>query len=239
MSAPLKQTAQNACDPENVRKPAVRSAIFDIDGTLLDSLPVWNDLGARYLRHLGIEPAPDLAEQLAPLTIGEGVCYMKKRYGIAQSEEEIRSGLAGELDRFYRAEAVLKPGMREIVRFLRSRGIPLVLATVGDPALTRAALERLDMMPYFGKMFVCEDYGTTKREARIFQIAADFLGTAPAETLVFEDTLPPVLAASAAGFRTAVVEDALQGQDRAALEQEAELFLTMPASCDAVRNAFF
>lgn len=216
----------------------IRGAIFDIDGTLLDSLGIWNELGARYLRSLGIAPEPGLADALFPLTIEEGVRYLKTHYAIGKAEPDIRAGLTAQIDLFYEREVQMKPGMEDVLRMLRDAGIPMVLATIGEPSQEETALRRLGAWAYFRKMFVCEDYGTTKREALIYDIAARELGTSPEETLVFEDMLQAVETAKAAGYRTVAVADSEQAKDRKALQREAELFVEPESAAETLKRAF-
>ena len=107
-----------------VRK--VRGAAFDIDGTLLDSTGIWDGLAGRYLSSIGVRAGPDLAERLFTLTLDEGVAYMKERYGLSQSPEQVRQGISAILEGFYREEAHLKPGAREFVLGLREAGVRML-----------------------------------------------------------------------------------------------------------------
>ncbi|MGI5888463.1 MAG: HAD family hydrolase [Oscillospiraceae bacterium] len=203
----------------------IRSAIFDIDGTLLDSMKVWDDLGARYLRSRGVEPEENLAETLFPMTLEEGCSYMKEHYRLPEGEETIKKGIGDIFARFYNEEAELKPGAAEYVRKLHGMGIPMVLATVGDAQLERNALRRLGILGCFKKLFNCGDYGTSKREPLIHLKAAEFLGTKPSETAVFEDTYAAVHSAHTAGFFVAAVEDAASSADRDKIRKEADIYI--------------
>ncbi len=201
-----------------------RAVIFDIDGTLIDSMPIWDDLGARYLRSLSVTPEPDLGKILFPMTIAEGVHYLKEHYHLSESEEEIRQGLQAITEHFYREEVPLKKGAFAFVQALSKRQIPMVLATIGETELEKAALKRLQIWPYFQKMFVCEDYHTTKKESRIYEICAEYLRLPPAEILVVEDLLQAICSASGAGFQTAAIYDAASRKDEAALRAEADYY---------------
>jgi HAD superfamily hydrolase (TIGR01509 family) len=204
------------------RDHSIRGAIFDIDGTLIDSMPIWDELGARYLRSLHIEPEPELGQVLFPMTVAEGVRYLKSHYALSQSEDSIRDGLNAQMEQFYRQEVQLKPGAAEVVKEMYQAGIMLVLATIGDPSLEKAALHRLGIDQYFSQMFVCETYHTTKRESKIYQIAADAMNLAPRHVLVVEDIYQAIHAAGSAGFVTAAIYDAASEQDMPRMKNEAD-----------------
>ena len=203
----------------------IRGAIFDIDGTLIDSMKVWDDLGARYLISIGVTPEPDLARILFPLTLAEGCAYIKEHYHLRESEKEIETGIHAIFARFYREEVMLKPGAERLLRLLDARKIPMVLATVGDTELEIAALTRLGVFRYFRKLFNCSDYRTSKREPLIYEKAASYLGTKPQETLVFEDTFAAVHSAKMAGFRVVAVQDEASLSDREKIRAEADIYL--------------
>ncbi|MDD5986281.1 MAG: HAD family phosphatase [Eubacteriales bacterium] len=214
----------------------LRGAIFDIDGTLLDSMPIWDELGARYLAARGICPEEGLGEILFPMTIEEGVRYLKRRYALPETEETIRSGLMEELALFYRRQVPLKDSAAALLHALADQGIPMMLATIGDPALEEAALRRLGVWDCFEDMLTCEELKTTKKEPRIYLEAASRLGTRPGETLVFEDVYVGVHTAAAAGFPVIAVEDAASSSERAAIRAEADLYIASFRDLPPVRE---
>lgn len=184
----------------------ISAAIFDIDGTLLDSSGIWDDLGGRYLRSIGVTPRPGLAGILAPMTMQESCRYLRETYGLPASEADIQSVLLGIISRFYREECALKPGAAELLKVLQNREVTMALATAGDRELSRAALDRLGVLRYFSGIVTCDEYGSKSRP-EIFLAAADVTGSSPAECAVFEDSLQAVRTAYSAGFLTAAVRD--------------------------------
>ncbi len=203
----------------------IRGAIFDVDGTLLDSMPVWRDAGNRFLERLGIVPEAGLAATLYPMSFEEGAAYLKRRYRLPQSQAEIQAGISGVIGDFYRREVRLKRGAEEFLRRLDRAGIAMVLATTGAPALIAAALERLGVARYFQKTFTCTQFDTTKRQPLIYRRAAQFLGCGAEETLVFEDVLYALQAAGDAGFRTVAVADDESRRDWEKMRATARYFL--------------
>lgn len=200
----------------------IKAAIFDIDGTLIDSMAIWDELGARYLRGLSIEPEKDLGKILYPMTIAEGVRYLKTRYELPETEEEIRAGLNSIVERFYREEVQLKDGAAELLKHFRADNIPMMLATIGEPELENAALVRLGVRDYFMGMLNCEDLNTSKKEPLIYLKAAGRMHTKPEETLVFEDVYQAVRSAKAAGFKVCAIRDDASRADWEKMEREAD-----------------
>ena len=107
----------------------IRGAIFDLDGVLLDSMGIWNDLGARYLRGQGITPEPGLNAILFAMSMEQGAAYLKAHYPLPQSEAEIGDGIARMLADYYFYEVPAKPGAAALLAFLAERNIPMAAAT--------------------------------------------------------------------------------------------------------------
>lgn len=201
----------------------IKAVIFDIDGVLIDSMPIWDDLGVRYLRAIGVEPEEDLPAVLFDMTIDEGVSYMIQHYHLDESETELHDGLIRELARFYRKEVPLKSGAYELVKGFYEAGVPMILATRGDRELEDAALQRLGVRGYLGEMLQCDELGTTKSESLIYDRCAEHLGFAPEEVLVVEDVLQAVETATRAHYVTMAVYDAASRSDFAAMRQTADI----------------
>ncbi len=117
----------------------IRGAIFDLDGVLLDSMGIWEGLGARYLRRLRITPEPGLNEILFPMSMEQGAAYLKARYPLQQSEAEICCGIAQMLEDYYVREVPAKPGAA-------------ALSTVGVAHLL--AVDWLGWVWYLGKFLI-------------------------------------------------------------------------------------
>lgn len=198
----------------------MRAAVFDIDGTLLDSSPMWAGLGGRYLERRGF-PAGDIAQRLARLSLEEGAQLLSDEYTY-DGAQAVLAELCGIMERFYREEARLKRGAAELVKGLCGRGWKLSLATAGDAWLAQCALERLGLWESFCGLADCARYGA-KTNAGVFLAAAGLCGAAPEECVVFEDSLHAVVTAKSAGFVTAAVADASEPQ-QALLSHTADYY---------------
>ena len=185
----------------------IRGAIFDVDGTLLDPMFIWDTIGETYLRSIGYEPREKLNEVFKNMSLFQAARYYRTEYGVTLSIDEIMNGVNAMLERYYRFEVPLKPGVAELLERLRQNGVRLCIATATDRHLVEAALDRCGVLSCFGEIFTCNEVGHGKDEPDIFEEALRFLGTRKEETLVFDDALYAVRTAKEAGFPVVAVYD--------------------------------
>lgn len=185
----------------------IQGAIFDADGTLLDSMFIWDTIGEDYLRSLGYTPRENLNETFKNMSLYQAACYYRSEYGVELSVEEIIDGVNGKIEGLYRHKVPLKPGVREFLGQLAEAGVKMCVATATDLPLIRAALERGGVSGYFSHILTCGQIGHGKDEPVIYQEALARLGTERPRTVVFEDSLYAVRTAKAAGFPVAGVYD--------------------------------
>lgn len=119
----------------------LKGAIFDFDGTLVDSMFIWDTIGEDYLRTLNIEPRKDLRMALMPLTLEEAAQYFRDQYGVTLSIQEIVDGVNRMVERIYRTKVTLKPNVDAYLSFLKESNIPMCVATVTDRYLVEETLE--------------------------------------------------------------------------------------------------
>lgn len=185
----------------------IQGAIFDVDGTLLDSMAVWANIGTEYLRSLGYEPREDLNETFKSMSLFQAARYYQTAYGVTLSTDEIIAGVNGRIEQFYREKAALKPGVAEFLRRLEEQNVGMCIATATDRPLVEAALARCGVLGYFSEIFTCFSVGRGKDEPVIYRAAAERLGTGRAKTVVFEDALYAARTAKRDNFVTAGVYD--------------------------------
>lgn len=204
---------------------ARKGAIFDVDGTLLDSMPIWEEAPARWLLQKGVTPCGDLAKDLFKMSLREGAAYMKESYGLAESLDEIIDGVTGVIRTYYELEVPAKPGAAGFVRELRDRGIPMLLATSSVKEYVRAALSRIGIWDCFDGIITSDEAGAGKTDPQIYLLAARKLGLPPGDIFVFEDVIHAVRTANRAGFITVGVYDRASEADNAAMRKECAIYL--------------
>jgi haloacid dehalogenase superfamily, subfamily IA, variant 3 with third motif having DD or ED len=186
----------------------ITGAIFDVDGTLLDSMPVWNDAGERYLRGLGIEAEPDLGRLMFPMSMEQGAGYLKEMYQLQIDTDEIIAGINDTIQDFYDNEVQLKCGVKEFLEEMKKNNIKITAATSSDRCLIEKALERLEILSLIDRIFTCSEVGASKSKPDIYFAAMGHMAGEVTATWVFEDAYHAIETARNAGFRTVGVYDA-------------------------------
>ncbi len=199
----------------------VRAAIFDFDGTLADSMYLWDDLPRELVRRHGGTPPADLAHAIAPLVLDDALEWMRANCLPQLSVEQIRRELYAEITRHYAQIVQPKPGARAALERLRARGVRICVLSATDSELIRAALTRFGWLDMFEFVAFSDEWGG-KAHPECYLAAARRLGAEPAETLVYEDALHAAQTARAAGFRVVGVYDAHSAADWEALKRIAE-----------------
>lgn len=201
----------------------IQGAIFDADGTLLDSMGMWDTVGERYLRSLGVQPPAGLRETLFPLSLAQCAVYLKDRFALPLAPSAIEAGINGVIRSFYAGEVVAKVGVLDFLRGLKAKGVPLYLATATDREVITKGLERTGILPLLDGLVTCGDLGVDKRTPEIFDYARDQMGTATESTWVFEDAVHAAATAAAAGYPVAGVADPYS--DQAELRKLSRIYL--------------
>lgn len=190
----------------------IKGAIFDVDGTLLDSMVIWETIAERYLLSLGKEPRENLKETFWSMSLPEAARYYQTEYGVALSVEEILDGINGIVAQFYREDAQVKEGIPALLEGLRERGVRMSIATATDRSFVEPALIHCGIREYFDDIFTCTSVGHSKREPIIYRRALACIRTEKQDTAVFEDALYALRTAKNDGFLTVAVYDQYEKQ---------------------------
>lgn len=202
----------------------IRGAVFDLDGTLLDSMFIWDTIGEDYLRSLGKEPRENLKETFKTFTLEQSAHYYREHYGVTLSVDAIIDGVNQMVENYYINVVPLKPGVADFLNKLDNYGVKMCIATVTNQHLVEAALSRLGVIEYFSGIFTCASVGHGKEEPHIYREALKHLQTVKAETIVFEDALYALKTAKADGFLTAAVYDSHE-DNQAELKAMADCYI--------------
>jgi len=204
----------------------LQSAIFDMDGTLLDSMGMWRTLGSVLAKNHGAEAPADLDRQVASLGLWEGTAYCKEVCGLPGTVDELVSEVWGQIEDFYQNHVEPKPGVVKFLSLLKMEGVWMYVATATDRPLVEAALRHAGIDGYFRGIITSREAGQTKREGpEIYERAMRRLRSNKKDTVVFEDALHAVQTAKAAGFRVAAVYDPSEPEQEE-LRRLADYYIT-------------
>ena len=203
----------------------IKGAIFDLDGTLIDSMFIWDTVGNDFLKFRGIEPQENLAEVFKTFTLEQSAQYYRTHYDIELSVKEIEDEINNIAEKYYHTKVVLKPGINEFLKRLQRAGVKMCVATVTDRAIAEAVLKRLNIFQYFTEILTCADVGSNKETPDIYRRALEHLGTEKHETVVFEDVLHALKTAKDDGFKIAAVYD-LHEPNQEEIRELADYYIT-------------
>lgn len=213
---------------------SIKSIIFDFDGTLFDTMSIWETAGADYLSSLGYASEKDLGKKLKEMSLMQSAAYLREHYGLPMSAEEILSGVNKTVEDFYFYRAMPKENVLTALAGLREKGIKLCIATATDRYLVEAALKRCGLFDCFDAIFTCTEAGHGKDEPYIFEAACEAMGAGKSATAVFEDSYHAAKTAKGAGFFLVGVYDRYEKRT-AELKALADLYIN---SFDEVGRLF-
>lgn len=220
----------------NLNLTGSNAVIFDMDGTILDSMTYWADTAEKYLLKLGIEPEANLSRKIANKSLKHGAEYLRRKYGLKKSDLEIIKGIKEVIAQAYRYEIQAKDGAENFLKELKKRGIKTALATATDRIIFDSAMKRLNLEQYFDFILTCSEYNTSKTEPLIYLKAAEKLNCPIENTWVFEDALYALKTATSAGFKTACIYDSCAEESVEELKAFSNLYFE---NYDRVSAYFF
>ena len=212
----------------------IDGAIFDLDGTLIDSMLIWDDLSSNLLKSFGVTPKPDLRDRVSTMYLDESSRYVVEEYGLKVTPEEISAYLHSQVEDFYLNRVQPKEDVIEFLEKLKNNGVRMCVATATERRLAEPALRHNDMLKFFDAVFTCKEVGCNKSSPLVFEKSLEFLGTPRANTFVFEDSLHAVQTAAAAGFPVAGIYDNYSAKNAAEIERASTCYFKKYAELDTV-----
>lgn len=182
--------------------------IFDMDGTLVDSMWGWNSVYIEFLTAHGAGAyAKELVEHTAHLTTYESAVLFRDRLSLDISASDIAVTLDGRMKELYQKEISEKPGVRAWLEQLRNDGVHMCVVSSTPEPLIRVCLDRLGLIDFFSFILSCDTIGKGKDEPDAYLAAAKRMGATPSETAVYEDSPTALMTAKKAGFYAVAVYD--------------------------------
>ncbi len=188
-----------------------KAAIFDMDGTLVDSLMLWEVMWAafseKYLDGKPFAPTDEDDKSVRTLTLKDAMELIHDHYGLGESGAELLDCVNRIMLDFYANRVELKPGVRAFLEHCKAQGTKMCIASATAPDLLQVAIDHCGIGHYFGKIFSCGAIGKGKEHPDIYLMAADFLGEDLTNTWVFEDSLTAIETATKIGMPTVGIYD--------------------------------
>ena len=185
----------------------VKAGIFDLDGTLVDSMWMWETIDIEFLGKYGYSCPPELQKTIEGMGFTETAVYFKERFSLPLSIEEIKQIWTEMSIDKYRNEVPLKPGAKEFLTYLKEHGIKAGIATSNGREMVEAVLESLGVRGFFQVVTTACEVNAGKPAPDIYLYVAEKLGVKPEDCMVFEDVPAGILAGKRAGMTVYAIED--------------------------------
>lgn len=203
----------------------IKAAIFDLDGTLIDSMWVWGKIDEDYFKNRNMALPENLKSQIEHLSFDDTANYFRTNFGILDTIEEIKKEWTDFAYVEYLNNVKLKPGVIEFLSLLKTLNIKIGLATSNSKALLEAVLQANDIYHYFDSITLTDEVSRGKNFPDVYLLAAEKLGVKPEECIVFEDILPAVKGAKAAGMKVVGVYDDFSKEQREDIINHADMYI--------------
>ncbi|MDE5620453.1 MAG: HAD family phosphatase [Ruminococcus sp.] len=203
----------------------IKGIIFDLDGTLIDSMNIWCNIDRAFLKENGVDnPPSDVSDKVKKLTIESAAEYFINNFGLKCSVKYIVDRIEELVRIEYEENISLKPYVNEVLDMLDRKNIPYGIATATYKSLAEAVLKRLGIYGRFKFLLTESEYPRGKNFPDIYMGGAERLGFSPNEILVVEDSLHCIETALKAGFVTVGIYDEVSASERDIIERISDYY---------------
>jgi len=203
----------------------LKAAIFDLDGTIVDSMWLWSSLADRYLQSVGIKPPKGLFRHFRKMSLDESCHHMKEMFDLEGDVDEVKKDIEDLMAFHYREKFQPKPYALETLRELKDRGIRMALATASYESIANIVLDRYSIEDCFEFIQTVDNTGIEKDQPKFFQLAIDRLSLKPESIWVFEDALHCIESAKECNLKVVAIEDESAQADREDIRRIADIYI--------------
>lgn len=204
----------------------IKGVIFDLDGTLIDSMWVWDQIDIEYLSEKNLEVPKNLNDEIGHLSFNQVAVYFKERFKLKDSLDEIKQRWSDMAYYHYSTDIKLKEGVVEFLKFLKESNIKIGLATSNSHDLLEVVLKNNNIYDYFDAITITDEVSVGKHEPDVYLLAAKKLNLSPSECLVFEDIVQAIKGAKKAEMKVVGVADSRNIDDRDEIISLTDKFIT-------------
>lgn len=204
----------------------IKGVIFDLDGTLIDSMWVWDQIDIEYLSEKNLEVPKNLNDEIGHLSFNQVAVYFKERFKLKDSLDEIKQRWSDMAYYHYSTDIKLKEGVVEFLKFLKESNIKIGLATSNSHDLLEVVLKNNNIYDYFDAITITDEVSVGKHEPDVYLLAAKKLNLSPSECLVFEDIVQAIKGAKKAEMKVVGVADSRNLDDRDEIISLTDKFIT-------------
>ena len=202
-----------------------KGAIFDLDGTLFDSMGIWKDVDLAFFNKRGIEMPVDYQECIKDMHFKPMAEYTKERFNLPDDIHDIMDEWCELCFDEYEKNILLKDGGEEFLKMLKQMGIKIAFATANTKELSEVCLKSNRIFDLFDANAYLFEAGTNKNEPDIYLLACKRMGLTPSECIVFEDILPAIQGAKKGGFTVCGVYDSFSEKDTEEITTNADYYI--------------
>lgn len=202
-----------------------KAVIFDLDGTLVDSMWIWKKIDIDFLEERGHSLPDDLQKKIEGMSFTETATYFKTTFNLSEEIEEIKSVWVEMSRNLYSKDIKLKRGIMELLNILKDKGIQIGIGTSNSRELAEEVLKNNGVREYFEVLVTSDDVNKGKPEPDVFLKAAELMNVDASDCLVFEDTHAGVLAGKAAGMGVIAIFDAVSEEYMEEIKKSADHYL--------------
>ena len=201
------------------------AVIFDLDGTLVDSMWMWRQIDIEFLGERGIALPEDLQQKIEGMSFRETAVYMQERFQLKETAEELMDIWNKMAFEKYKNEVPLKRGIQKFLEHLKACQIKMGIATSNSPLLVETVLKAQGIFEYFDSIHTANEVEKGKPAPDIYLLVAKDLGVEPEKCLIFEDIVQGIMAGKNAGMTTCAVYDDYSKNDDANKRATADYYI--------------